>query len=493
MLVSTFESLFRSGTRYFKGFAAENLWKDTGEYVVITVNFSALSYSDNLERQLDRELYREFALVAYKYGITVPSPSTPDRLISDYEAPALFRRIVENSTRKVVLLIDEYDYPLCHSLANEAVFLKYRDYLANFYGVVKAVSDRLRFVFITGISRFSHVTLFSQLNNLLDLSLKKNCATLLGYTDSELHEYFDAYVAKAAEELNLSKENMYREIKKHYDGFLMHPDAAETVYNPWSVLNFLISPEEGFCNYWYESGGLYPSLIVSFIRDIRERPLTSLFNMTVDLSSLKESYEFFTIPPRSLLFQTGYLTIRTRTNECGGTYCYLTPPNLEVKSALLFMYFSRIRSEPVPDGQIYGLKTALVNNLATRNTEKLIMCFNLILNTFGYDNLVAFDDERNCRDFIYVALLLSGIQAYREDMNALGRADLSVDAGVTRYVIEFKLARKSGEEDHLLQEAVTQIMDRRYGEVLPGNSQLLRLAVVISAVEKSIVRWQLQE
>ena len=157
------------------------------------------------------------------------------------------------------------------------------------------------------------------------------------------------------------------------------------------------------------------------------------------------------------------------------------------------MYFSRIRSEPVPDGQIYGLKTALVNNLATRNTEKLIMCFNLILNTLGYDNLVAFDDERNCRDFIYVALLLSGIQAYREDMNALGRADLSVDAGVTRYVIEFKLARKSGEEDHLLQEAVTQIMDRRYGEVLPGNSQLLRLAVVISAVEKSIVRWQLQE
>lgn len=495
LLVSTIGSLFRSGIRYFKGLDAETLWKDTGEYVVITVNFSALSYSDNLDRQLDRELYREFALAAHNYGIAVPAPAplASDGADPGYEAPSFFRSIVKNSTRRVVLLIDEYDYPLSHSLGNEAAYRKYRDYLAEFYRVVSSVTDRLRFLFITGISRFSQEALFSQFADLRDLSLRADFATLLGFTDRELCGCFDGYVAAAAQVCGLSREAVYREIRSHYGGILMHPDVTEPVCNPWSVLNFLISPEEGFCNYWYESGGFYPPLIERYLRSVSDRILTGLFSVSADLASLGEGYDFFTVPPRSLLCHTGYLAFRGRPSGDGDLGCCLTPPNLDVRSGLLYMYFIRIRGVPVPDGQIYGLKTALVNNLATRNTERLIRCFSLILSTFGCDGLAGFDDELNCRDLIWVALQLSGITSCRVATTASGRAELTADAGDTRYDIFFAVARQPGGEDLLLRKALEQAGDvRRCGD-LSGITRFLRLAVVISAAEKSIVRWQLQE
>ena len=490
LLLSTFASLFSHGTEYFKDLYIEKYWQDKEDYIVITLNFA-----DNYQnpKELDDTLFNVLLAAAKENNVDYSLISDPEYKSKEYIAPDFLKIVVNKSPKKVVLLIDEYDYPLCHSLHSEAEYERYRKYLEGFYNDVKDISGKLRFLFITGISRFSHVSLFSQLNNLDDLGKNAKYAALLGYTDDELHRYFDEYVENAAEILNTAKEALYRDLKQHYDGFRMNLDSEITVYNPWSVISFLKNPESGFRNYWYESGGLYPSLIVNYIKSIQKEPLSGFFRIYIDSDTLYDTYDFFTIPTPSLLFQSGYLTIRSCNNSFGGTDYYLTPPNLEVRSSLIKLYYTRIRDIPAEKRLLNSVETALRNNLRNEDSDNIIRTFDIILNTFGYDNKVAFSDERNCRDFLYTAITMSGIYAAREIINTGGRADLVVEYAGKRYVFELKLARKNSDAERLLAEALTQVRECRYGEDISLPGKLIRFAVVISAEDKKVALWERAE
>ena len=490
LLLSTFASLFSHGTEYFKDLYIEKYWQDKEDYIVITLNF-AENYQN--PKELDDTLFNVLLAAAKENNVDYSLISDPEYKSKEYIAPDFLKIVVNKSPKKVVLLIDEYDYPLCHSLHSEAEYERYRKYLEGFYNDVKDISGKLRFLFITGISRFSHVSLFSQLNNLDDLGKNAKYAALLGYTDDELHRYFDEYVENAAEILNTAKEALYRDLKQHYDGFRMNLDSEITVYNPWSVISFLKNPESGFRSYWYESGGLYPALIVNYIKSIREEPLSGFFRIYIDSDTLCDTYDFFTIPTPSLLFQSGYLTIRSCNNSFGGTDYYLTPPNLEVRSSLIKLYYTRIRDIPAEKRLLNSVETALRNNLRNEDSDNIIKAFDIILNTFGYDNKVAFSDERNCRDFLYTAITMSGIYAAREMINTGGRADLVVEYAGKRYVFELKLARKNSDAERLLAEALTQVRECRYGEDISLPGKLIRFAVVISAEDKKVALWERAE
>ena len=490
LLLSTFASLFSHGTEYFKDLYIEKYWQDKEDYIVITLNF-AENYQN--PKELDDTLFNVLLAAAKENNVDYSLISDPEYKSKEYIAPDFLKIVVNKSPKKVVLLIDEYDYPLCHSLHSEAEYERYRKYLEGFYNDVKDISGKLRFLFITGISRFSHVSLFSQLNNLDDLGKNAKYAALLGYTDDELHRYFDEYVENAAEILNTAKEALYRDLKQHYDGFRMNLDSEITVYNPWSVISFLKNPESGFRSYWYESGGLYPALIVNYIKSIREEPLSGFFRIYIDSDTLCDTYDFFTIPTPSLLFQSGYLTIRSCNNSFGGTDYYLTPPNLEVRSSLIKLYYTRIRDIPAEKRLLNSVETALRNNLRNEDSDNIIRTFDIILNTFGYDNKVAFSDERNCRDFLYTAITMSGIYAAREMINTGGRADLVVEYAGKRYVFELKLARKNSDAERLLAEALTQVRECRYGEDISLPGKLIRFAVVISAEDKKVALWERAE
>jgi len=234
LLVSTFESLFSRGLQDFKGLAIETgkeKWTDK-TYKTVRLDFSryAFSNAENFSRKLTGALLFAF------YGNTGPlikenGNKDPDDVLSEFAATS--------EDKSIVLLIDEYDSPITHHLGDNAEKAKIIATLGNFFATVKSCEEKFRFVFITGITRIAHVSLFSVFNTLKDITCDDDYATLLGITDAELHHYFDPYVRNAAAVLDMSVSDVYEKLKTVYDGFQFSIDAAETVYNPWSVLSLI--------------------------------------------------------------------------------------------------------------------------------------------------------------------------------------------------------------------------------------------------------------
>ena len=485
LLVSTLESLFYHGTEFFKGLKIEKLWteKEKGKtYKVIHLDFSSLPA--NNASSFNSQLNYILSDYAKLYGISLPD---------NYEkriAGLNLQTIIKSEPGNMVLLIDEYDYPLTHTLGRKKLFEEYRDFLQVLFGAIKSVSGDLRFIFITGVGRFAKTSVFSQLNNIRDLGLESDFAPLLGYTDEDMHQYFDEYVENAANTLDITKDECYSQIKAHYDGYRFHVDNAATLYNPWSVLNFLTAPKNGFRNFWYETGGAYPTLIATYIKNIKNAPLQTLLKTRCGPNTLSEFYDYFDVTPVSLLYQTGYLSVRAEKNELGGKSLFLVPPNLEVHSSLIQLYYRNVRKNALDDDVFYEFSSALKENFTTPDYESLIKTFSAALNTFGYDDQEAFKTEHYCRDIIFYTLTLSGINAQREVINADGRADIVVELSNIRFVFEFKLAKTKDDENKLMEEAVSQIKDKRYGEIIPLK-KLTRIAVVINAKDKAVSQWKI--
>ena len=485
LLVSTLESLFSHGTKFFKGLKIEKLWDESEKgktYRVIHLDFSSFSYISPSD--FDAKIYDLLDKTAGDLNFTRTKNS------GTYKSDALLKDIIASDPRDFVLLIDEYDYPLTHSLGDKTLFEAYRDFLQGFFGAIKSLSGKMRFIFITGVGRFAKPSVFSQLNNLRDLGLEAKFAHLLGYTEEDMYQYFDEYVENAAVILNISKEECFAQIKTHYDGYRFHADNEIMLHNPWSVLNFLSTPEQGFKNFWYETGGSYPTLIAKYIKSIQETPLETLKKVRISKDDLDIFYDYFDTPTVSLLYQTGYLSLRPEyVDDLAITRYFLCPPNLEVKSALSKLYLKQVRDTPITEDD-EDTAVALKADFKKQNFENLIKHFNVILNSFGFDNKVAFTDERNCRDFIDLAMSVAGINSRKEVICAEGRSDLIVEMPGKRYVFEFKLAKAKAQEEKLLEEATEQCNDKHYGEIIPLK-ELTRIAVVINAEDKAISQWRI--
>ncbi|MBQ9222011.1 AAA family ATPase [Succinivibrio sp.] len=482
LLLSTIESLFSNGTEFFKGLKIEKLWDDNNTYKVIRLDFSSLTYDDS--SSFDRGIKEK--LLDYVSRYKIPIVKRKDNRSAGETLSMIINSV---SADTLVLLIDEYDHPLTHSLDDKALFNSLRNYLSGFFGAIKSDVGRLRFFFMTGVGKFAKASVFSQLNNLLDISQSPKYASLLGYTEGELHLYFSDYVEYAAKLLNSTEEQVYTELKNYYDGYRMTEDSSKLVYNPWSCLSFLLHPENGYRNYWYETGGAYPTLIAKYIRNIKETPLEALQKVKITKDDLNTFYDYFEVPTVSLLYQTGYLTIRDEYNDLYKmTQLVLSPPNLEVKSALAKLYLMEIREERISVDDIH-LSEVLRADFVEHNYSNMQSHFNIILNNFGYDNKVAFADERNCRDFVDLALCVGGLYTRKEVISAKGRADLVVELPDERFVFEFKLSKNDSEETELLEKASFQLKDNKYGEIMPIK-KLHRIAVVISSVKKDITLFK---
>lgn len=166
---------------------------------------------------------------------------------------ALFIDNIKES--KIVVLIDEYDSPITHTFENELLQSQILQYMSSFFDVIKSYLYKIRFIFITGITKIAYVSLFSDINFLTDITYDSKYSSLLGLTDYEIHKYYDVYIENAAKVLGISEKSVYSRLKSFYDGYQFSVESQETVYNPWSFLNFILNPTQGFKNYWYVSGG----------------------------------------------------------------------------------------------------------------------------------------------------------------------------------------------------------------------------------------------
>ena len=485
-LINTLHELFSHGLEKFKGLKIEPLWKDK-TYKVLHLDFSSYNFLSeiNFNDYFYEDLKQEFLSIGLKVN-----DSTLDTKI-----PALlFDNVLKNnpSDQKIVLLIDEYDTPLSAVLNNEKEFIARRDILYSFYSKLKQYQGRFRFIFITGVTYYSHTSIFSAFNHLTDLTLDSDYGALLGYTSDELESYFSEYIDNAVETLNrkfpterYTHEKVVEELKRNYDGYSFDEDCMHHVYNPWSILNFLKSPHRGFIPYWVVSGGSTPTFLVNYLKQKLKKnnadELQSLLGIdsTVnkDTDSLYPSIENISnIDLFAILYQAGYFCIKTAEDG----YFKVGIPNLEVKKAYSNLLLNQLtRTQDTKLRFIEPFKEVL----ASGNLDRIKELFNTFINEFSYETVKNFN-EACFRDVLKLAMLTFNVTASTEVMGSCGRADITAEAGEYLYVFELKVTDNSKDIATKLNEAKEQIIKNKYTRRLTDKT-VIPVALVLENNSKS--------
>ncbi len=488
LLVSTFEALFSWGLQDFKGLDIDTgkiKWTDK-KYKVLRIDFSraALSNSDVFTSKLTAELY--FSIYGKKEDMLTESQKSqyPDTVLFEYASLA--------AAKSIVLLIDEYDSTVSHHIGNKAEMDKIMAVIWNFFATVKRFEEKFRFVFITGVTRVAHISLFSVFNNLNDISCDDEYATLLGITDEELKRYFDPYVRNAASVLDMSVPEVYDRMKSLYDGFQFSIRTNMTVYNPWSVLSFLSKPQQGFINYWYASSGGTPAILIKYLENTAFLDLFNklsyrvkegcLSDYLIDQEMLLSKSAPDQIPAEMLLYQTGYFTLRQKTRA----RAIFAIPNDEVGES--FIKLSLDVNHLTPSFATQCRFDDIDIMVDSADIAGIFDLFNAALREGVSSNAKVFDDENTVRDFIYVQLPRSGILKSREKCNVHGYSDMEIQTRTAKLVIEFKRMRKGVSQKAAMKEALDQIRTHDYG-VTPEDIKLIQVGMVISPEQKKLVEY----
>ena len=482
LLVNTLHSLFENGLKYFYGLDIEKVWNDK-IYQVVHLDFSIMGEknSDELKRALGDIIIQEFNVKNKVHLYDQEGVRDPSIIINE-----ILKTLANNS---VVLLIDEYDSPLTRHLNENEELKNIIKVLNDFYSTIKQYTGKFRLIFITGVTRTSHVSIFSAFNNLLDISLDEEFNPILGFTQENLEKYFNNYIEKIAKDLDIGKDDIYQRLEQYYDGFQFSLNTKQTLYNPWSVLSFLRNYKKGFSNYWFESGGS-SSLIMNYLKisdsfNLLKYKDRKIYKTKKELAS---RYEIDNIPIEILLFQAGYFTLRKESNQIAR----LVFPNTEVEDSMLDLYFSANNIKISRDVQAHF--DTLSENIDQKNLSEIISIFNNILNDCVSILSRIFEDERSIRDIIYAALPQEFyIQKIKERETLKGFSDLELLTKKTHMVIEFKRTTNTRDAKASLAEAVSQLKNKKYGIGSFQNRKLYRVAMVISTNDKAILPEYCQE
>ena len=483
-LINTLHELFAHGLEKFKGLKIEPLWKDK-TYKVLHLDFSVFKETPSIG-SFNNDFMDSLRFSLERAGIE------PTKEKVDFPAKLLEKSIENEDERAVVLLVDEYDAPLTAVLNDSNEFEDRRKILSNFYFTVKSFQVKFRFIFITGVTYYSHTSIFSAFNHLTDLTLDSDYGALLGYTSDELESYFSEYIDNAVETLNrkfpterYTHEKVVEELKRNYDGYSFDEDCMHHVYNPWSILNFLKSPHRGFIPYWVSSGGSTPTFLVNYLKQglkkYNSNELQSLLGIdsTVnkDTDSLYPSIENISnIDLFAILYQAGYFCIKSAFDG----YFKVGIPNLEVKKAYSNLVLNQLTKSQ--DSKLRFIEP-FKEVLASGNLDKIKELFNTLINEFSYETVKKFN-EACFRDVLKLAMLTFNVSASTEVMGACGRADITAEAGKYLYVFELKVTDNSKDIATKLSEAKDQIIKNKYARRLTDKT-VIPVALVLENNSKS--------
>ncbi len=485
-LINTFHELFAHGTEKFKGLAIEPLWQDK-TYKVLHIDFSSYNFLSEINfcDYFYEDLKQKFIELGFSVNDSNLSLKAPGLLVDN-----AFKN--NHSGEEIVLLVDEYDTPLSAVLNNEKEFIARRDILHNFYSKVKEYQGRFRFIFITGVTYYSHTSIFSAFNNLKDLTLDLRYGALLGYTSEELEKYFSEYINNAVDVLNkkyhterYTHDVVVSELKRNYDGYSFDEEALNHVYNPWSIVNFFDAPVREFIPYWVASGGATPTFLVNYLKQglkkYNSNELQSLLSIdsTVnkDADSLYPSIEnIANINLFAILYQAGYFCIKTAEDG----YFKVGIPNLEVKKAYSNLVLNQLTKSQ--DSKLRFIEP-FKEVLASGNLDKIKELFNTLINEFSYETVKKFN-EACFRDVLKLAMLTFNVSASTEVMGACGRADITAEAGKYLYVFELKVTDNSKDIDTKLNDAKAQIIKNKYARRLTDKT-VVPVALVLENNSKS--------
>ena len=485
-LINTLHELFAHGTEKFKGLKIEPLWNDK-TYKVLHLDFSSYNFLSEINfcDYFYEDLKQKFIELGFSVNDSNLSLKAPGLLVDN-----AFKN--NHSGEEIVLLVDEYDTPLSAVLNNEKEFIARRDILHNFYSKVKEYQGRFRFIFITGVTYYSHTSIFSAFNNLKDLTLDLRYGALLGYTSEELEKYFSEYINNAVDVLNkkyhterYTHDVVVSELKRNYDGYSFDEEALNHVYNPWSIVNFFDAPVREFIPYWVASGGATPTFLVNYLKQglkkYNSNELQSLLSIdsTVnkDTDSLYPSIEnIANINLFAILYQAGYFCIKTAEDG----YFKVGIPNLEVKKAYSNLVLNQLTKSQ--DSKLRFIEP-FKEVLASGNLDNIKELFNTLINEFSYETVKKFN-EACFRDVLKLAMLTFNVSASTEVMGACGRADITAEAGDYLYVFELKVTDNSKDIDTKLNDAKAQIIKNKYARRLTDKT-VVPVALVLENNSKS--------
>jgi hypothetical protein len=346
--------------------------------------------------------------------------------------------------------------------------------LREFYGVLKGgnVGKAIRFVFLTGISKFARVSIFSELNNLDDLSMQEPYSALLGYTEEELQRYFEPYIRQLAERMKAPADETLRDIRTWYNGYRFS-DQEVKVYNPFSVARLLKQCK--FQNYWFDTAT--PAFLVNLITE-RNYPIPAI--ETLELTQEDFSvYDLDDLALEPLLFQTGYVTIKERQDEL----YRLGYPNQEVKNSFLNFLYNKLVDLPNKGLQAQYKKLNL--HLRREEFETFIEIANAVLSAIPYEH-IRDQNEHYYHTVFYLMLSASGVLVQSEPLTVIGRIDMEVYFSDKVYIVELKCNQSA-------DEAIAQIKAKKYFEKhLHGGRKILLLGVNFSTAERRITEWRVE-
>ena len=462
LLTSTLKAYFLGRRDLFEGLAIAELEKDWEEYPVFHIDFTGCNY--DTYKDLEDRLDVIFSAFETQYGETgIKNPAL--------RLGQLIRKAYEKTGKQVVLLIDEYDKPLIDNILNVEIRERMRDLLSGLYSNLKAMDAYLRFGFLTGVSRFSHLNIFSAVNNLNDISFSREYAGICGITESEMLSNFGDDIKMLADEKGLSVEETQNRLAQWYDGYHFAPGTVG-IYNPFSLINAFYNKE--FTSKWAESGT--PTFLVRLVRE-GMLDLQGIDHLEADMDMLAYS-DPVVQNPVALMFQTGYVTITGYDADYG--IIELGFPNREVKDA--FLKFIVPIYQARHEGSVVVLK--MRRDLDGGNLEGFMTQLKAFFASISYET-VKRDYERHYQNLLYTVLYFAGCDVNNEFHTANGRIDCVVKTKTTIYVFEYKIDGNGTAAD-----ALRQINEKGYATpFLTDGRPVVKIGVAFSRDTHTIDSW----
>jgi hypothetical protein len=462
LFLDTLKELFEGNAALFTGLAAETQWDWTKKYPVIRISFGGgvLKNREDLGQVLHKKLFDS----EEQFGLPMRFADTRSRFAD------LIERIHAKTGQRVVVLIDEYDKPILDNITESAVAIAMREGLKDLYSVLKDADEHLKFVFLTGVSKFSKVSLFSGLNNLQDITLMPEYSALCGYTDGDVDTVF------APELPGLDRE----EVRRWYNGYNW---LGESVYNPFDLL--LLFRNRKFKPYWFETGT--PTFLIQLLAE--RRFFTPNLSQVVAHEKLLSTFDVDNIPPEALLFQTGYLTIHDSREPLLGNWVYtLGYPNREVESSL---NMALLTGYGLSEQHALNTRLALIELLQTRNLAGMEPLFHALFagipnDWYRKNQLAQFEGYYASIFYSYFAAL--GLDIRLEDATNHGRIDMAVLFNGEVLLFEFKVVELTP-----TGRALQQIKDKGYADKYRARSEPIHLiGVEFSKDSRNVVGFEVE-
>ena len=466
LFCSILEEIFKGNKELFKDlwiYDSDYKWES---YPVIRIDMSRIRCKN--ADDFERKLFNKMKEIAQENGLKSDDDFSPDELLAF---------IIKNLSKKnkVAVIVDEYDKPILDHITDIKIAGEIRNVLRGFYGQLKSLDEYLKFVFLTGVTKFSKTSVFSGLNNLKDLTFDERASDLFGYTQKELEFYFKDCIKKMASKHQTSKTQVMLLLKTWYNGYRFSKK-NEKVYNPFSILLSLDAFD--FQNYWFETGT--PTFLIELINK-QNYKISELESVEVGPIELG-SFDIEALYPLTVFYQTGYLTIIDYIKKSGNYR--LSYPNLEVKNSFLQLLIKS--STKYREADIRNYYASLQTALEESDVESFIKTMKIFYANIPYTS----QDKQKEQDYqllFYAMLKLLGFTIVVEEPTNIGRIDAVITMNDYIYVIELKV-------DKSAKLALRQIEGKKYYEkYMRSGKKLIAVGINFDSNEKNISDFEIKE